>query len=138
MSIKFEQKLFWKDKFFSKKFQPTATKIPSAPMPSPTRLSNIIPKYRFRVRHRRGRILCAVVLKLRCKIPVDRSAKFSFFEQFSVKKNFFEFFFDICIQLLAPCKDYRSDFNFEIRYSRPLRGLIQYILYYPLNVNCIF
>ena len=45
--------------------------------------------------------------------------KINVFEKFSAKK-FFSNFFDICIQLLAPFKAYRSDFDFEIRYSRPL------------------
>ena len=60
----------------------------------------------------------------------DWSAKFSFFEKFLPIIFFVEFFVNICIQLLAPFKAYRSNFNFEIRCSRPLKGSnLQTILY---------
>ena len=42
------------------------------------------------------------------------------------RKFFFKFFFDICVQLLAPFKAYRLGFDFEIRYSRPLSFIFQY------------
>ena len=46
---------------------------------------------------------------------------FRLLKNFRRKKFFFTiFFFNICVQLLAPFKAYRSNFDFEIRYSRPL------------------
>ena len=47
-------------------------------------------------------------------------AKFLFLENFTATK-IFKFFFDFCVQFLAIFMAYRSEFDFEIHYSRPLK-----------------